>query len=286
MEGKPIMNESQNPLAGYFRQPTIYVRLPSDGKYYPNGALEVSENNEYPVLPMTAIDEISYRTPDALYNGQAVVSVIQSCVPNIKNAWVVPACDIDTLLIGIRIATYGHELDLNVKCPECGNAEDRTLDLRQALDQLESPNYDNPIVKGDLSIYLQPMTYKNLNDNNAIQFEEQKIIQMLPDTEINEEDKIARMNEALHRITEMTVRALAQNITIIKTPDANVTEPAYIEDFLNNTDREFFNLIRNTISERKRKSELKPVSIECSECNHTYQQTYTMDMTNFSEAAS
>jgi ribosomal protein S27E len=284
MEG--IMNDSQNPLAGYFRQPAIYVRLPSDGKYYPDGTIEISENNEYPILPMTAMDEISYRTPDALYNGQAVVSVIESCVPNIKNAWAIPACDIDTLLIGIRIATYGHDLDLNVKCPKCENAEDRTLDLRQALDQLEPPQYEEPIVKGDLAIYLHPMTYKNLNENNAIQFEEQKIIQMLPDTEIDEEDKIARMNQALSKITEMTVRALAQNITIIKTPDATVSEPAYIEDFLNNTDRDFFNLIRNTITERKRKSELKPVSIECSECNNVYEQGYTMDMTNFSGAAS
>jgi len=280
------MNQTQNPLAGYFRQPAIYIQLPSDGKYYPEGTLEISENNEYPVLPMTAMDEISYRTPDALYNGQAVVSVIESCIPNIKNAWVAPACDIDTLLIGIRIATYGHELDLGVKCPKCGNDEERTLDLRQALDQLESPDYSDPIVKGDLEIFLQPMTYKNLNENNAIQFEEQKVIQMLPNTEIDEQDKIDRMNQALEKITKMTVHALAQNIIAIKTPDATVTDTNHIEDFLNNTDRDFFNLIRDTITERKRKSELKPVSIECSECNHTYQQGYTMDMTNFSGAAS
>jgi len=284
MEGN--MNDSQNPLAGYFRQPAIYIRLPSDGQYYPDGTLQPSENNEYPVLPMTAMDEISYRTPDALYNGQAVVSVIQSCVPNIKNAWAVPACDIDTILIGIRIATYGHDLDLTVQCPECKNKEDRTLDLRQALDQIESPDYTLPIARGDLEIYLKPMNYKNLNENNSIQFEEQKILQMLPDTDIDEKEKIEKMNQALTKITDMTVHALAQNIISIKTPEANVTETAYIADFLNNTDREFFNMIRDTITERKRKSELKPVSVECSECNHTFEQGYTMDMTNFFGAAS
>jgi len=284
MEGN--MNESQNPLAGYFRQPAIYIRLPSDGKFYSDGTLEISENNEYPVLPMTAMDEISYRTPDALYNGQAVVSVMQSCVPNIKNGWAVPACDIDTILIGIRIATYGHELDLGVKCPQCEHTEDRTLDLRQALDQIESPDYAEPVVRGDLKIYLTPMSYKNLNENNAIQFEEQKVLQMLPDTEINEEDKIIRMNQALSKITEMTVHALAQNITAIVTPDATVSQTEFIADFLNNTDREFFNAIRDEITKRKRNSEIKPASIECSECGHTYSQGYTMDMTNFSGAAS
>ena len=53
------------------------------------------ENRELPVYPMTAIDEITYRTPDALFNGQAVVNVIHSCVPNIKNAWEIPGTDLD-----------------------------------------------------------------------------------------------------------------------------------------------------------------------------------------------
>ena len=81
---------SNNPLRQYFRQPAIYVRLPSAGQFYPPGALTIPANGEIPVLPMTAIDEITYRTPDALFNGSAVVSVIQSCVPSIKDAWQMP----------------------------------------------------------------------------------------------------------------------------------------------------------------------------------------------------
>jgi hypothetical protein len=62
---------SNNPLQQYFRQPAIYVQLPSQGKFYPAGTLNPSTTGEYPVYPMTAIDEITYRTPDALFNGQA-----------------------------------------------------------------------------------------------------------------------------------------------------------------------------------------------------------------------
>ena len=89
------MTINANPLKQFFRQPVIYARLPSKGKFYPPGTLDMPANNELPVLPMTAIDEITYRTPDALYNGQATVDVIQSCLPNIKNAWVIPAMDMD-----------------------------------------------------------------------------------------------------------------------------------------------------------------------------------------------
>jgi hypothetical protein len=74
---------SNNPLTQYFRQPAVYVKLPSGGKYYSEGAIVMPANQELPVYPMTAIDEITYRTPDALFNGNAVVNVIKSCIPNI-----------------------------------------------------------------------------------------------------------------------------------------------------------------------------------------------------------
>ena len=98
---------TNNPLRQYFRQPAIYIKLPSQGKYYPPGTLNSSVTGEYPVYPMTAIDEITYRTPDAMFNGQATVNVIQSCVPDIKDAWQMPAIDMDTVLVAIRIASAG-----------------------------------------------------------------------------------------------------------------------------------------------------------------------------------
>ena len=98
------MTQSANPLRQYFRQPAIYLRLPTSGDHWPEGSINIPPNGELPVLPMTAIDEITYRTPDALFNGQAVVDVIQSCVPSIKNAWAAPAPDINALLTAVRIA--------------------------------------------------------------------------------------------------------------------------------------------------------------------------------------
>jgi len=279
------MTES-NPLAGYFRQPAIYINLPSEGKWYPEGALEPSANGEFPVYPMTAIDEITYRTPDALYNGQAFVDVVKSCVPNIKDAWQVPSCDVDTLLVAIRIATYGHEMEINSQCPKCQADEPRTLDLRQVMDRLQSPSYDEPITKGDLKIYLHPLTYQQLNKNNAIQFEEQKIIQLLPDSEMDEREKITRMTEATNKITSMTISALADSIVSIVTPDSTVSEKEYILDFLKNTDRGMFDIIRSKIVEQKSVSEVQPVEIECRSCQHRYQQGFTLDMTNFFGAVS
>ena len=130
-----------NPLKQYFRQPAIYIRLPSDGQFYPKGALDMPANRELPVLPMTTMDEIRYRTPDALFNGTATVDVIQSCVPNILDAWTIPNVDIDTILIAIRIATFGHELTIGTQCPACSTESDWSVDLRSVMERIRAPDY-------------------------------------------------------------------------------------------------------------------------------------------------
>lgn len=270
-----------NPLRQYFRQPAIYIRLPSKGQYYPSGAVTVPPTGELPVYPMTAIDEITYRTPDALFNGQATVNVIQSCVPDIKDGWSTPAMDVDTLLVAIRVASYGHDMDFQTTCPACQHECEQTVDLRQVLDQMKTPDYSTSLVAGDMEIFFRPMTYKNLNDNNQLQFESQKLMQMLPDGETSNADKMNALSTALKRITEITVKALSQSIAAIKTPSSLVSEPQYIEDFLKNCDKTMFNRIRDHIIGLKDQAEMQPVNLTCPECTNQYQQAMTLDMSSF-----
>ena len=147
----------ENPLSNYFRRPSIYITLPSKGEFYPKGALVMTENNELPVYPMTAVDEITYRTPDALYNGTSVVDVIQSCMPNIKDAWAIPSIDLDTILSAIRIASYGHTLELSTKCPKCEEEADWGVDLRKIIEQLDIKDFDNIVNAGDLTVHIKPL---------------------------------------------------------------------------------------------------------------------------------
>lgn len=276
-----------NPLSQYFRQPAIYIRLPSNGEFYPEGTLDMPPNGELPVLPMTAIDEITYRTPDALFNGTAVVNVVQSCVPNIKNAWAVPSTDLDTILVGIRIATYGHELEVNCVCPKCNNQDEYTTDLRNSIDLMKSADYHTPFINRDMEIYFRPMNYKMLNQNNQLQFEEQKVLQSLANAdETSTEQQSEAISSILKKITDMTVRALAQSISAIKTPSSIVTDAGQIEEFLKNCDRKLFTRIRDHIIDTKTKSELKPIQVKCTSCENQYEQSFTLDMSSFFDSAS
>ena len=278
---------SANPLSQYFRQPKIYIKLPSQGKYYPQGAIDMPQNGEIPILPMTAIDEITYRTPDALFSGQAVINVIQSCVPAIKDAWAIPSIDIDTILVAIRIASYGHNMDFATKCPACSNVDEYQVDLRIVLDGIKTPDYSQPIKQGDIEIYFKPMTYKNLSENNKLQYDEQRVFQSLPTdgTEIDQ-TRLTAMSDALKKMTQMTVNALSQSIMSIRTPQAIVSEPEYISEFIQNCDRNLFNLIQDYVIDHKSEAEMQPIGIKCANCQNEYKQAITLDMTSFFGRAS
>jgi len=275
-----------NPLQQYFRQPAIYIRLPSQGNFYPEGTIDMPPNGEIPVYAMTAIDEITYRTPDALFNGSAVISVIQSCIPNIKDAWAIPAIDVDTILISIRIASYGHVMEVATKCPACSEDAENGLDLRLVLDNMTAPDYQHVLQYGDMEFYFKPMTYKDLNENNQLQFEEQRMMQAMISEEASDEDKMRTMSSALKKIHEITAKSMSLSIAAIKTPSALVTEKAFIDDLLKNCDRKLFSAIRDRVIELKTASEIQPLAMKCTSCNHEYQQALTLDMSSFFADAS
>jgi hypothetical protein len=270
-----------NPLTQYFRQPAIYIRLPSGGKFYPPGTLQMPPNNELPVLPMTSVDEITYRTPDALFNGTATVNVIKSCVPSIRDPWSMPSTDIDAVLVGIRIASYGHEMEIGTTCPACNEADEISVDLRRVNDMISVGNYDQVLHIGDLEIYFKPITYRTVNQNNQVQFEQQQALRVLDNDDVEETVKLAQLNQSMKIMNSLTLKTVAQSIGAIKTPDALVTELDYIYEFLNNCDSKLFAKLRDHVISLKQASEIKPINLTCSECSHKYTQPFTLDMASF-----
>lgn len=275
------MDQNSNPLKQFFRQPSIYIRLPSQGQFWEPGSIDMPRNGEVPVLPMTAIDEMTYRTPDALFNGQAVVSVIESCIPCIKDAWQCPTIDLDTILIAIRLASFGHEMQIDTVCPHCSNSEEYGVDLRNILDNLKAADYTQNIINGDLEIYFRPLTYRQTTDNTLRQFEEQKVLNVIPDVEMEDREKLSRLNAALSNLTKLTIETLAQTISLVKTPNATVSESEYITEWLANAPSSIFDRIKDHVIGLREVSEIKPLTINCIQCQQTFEQSITLDQAFF-----
>lgn len=277
---------TDNPLKQFFRQPAIYIRLPSQGRGWPAGSIEMPANGELPVYPMTAIDEITYQTPDALFNGQAVASVVKSCVPNILDPWAIPSIDFDTILVAVRLASYGQNMDIGSTCPSCKEEYDFGLDLTTVLAGLKPANYSEPLETGDLKFYFRPLNYREMNANAQIQFEQQKTIALLGDSEIPETDKVTQLNAMMKNIMDLTVSTLANSIMEVRSKDAIITETDFIQEFLTNCDRNVFNAIKDRIVNLRESSQLKPLKITCPKCRHQYEQAFTLDMSSFFASAS
>lgn len=255
----PIPPIPSNPLKKYFRQPKIYIKLPSSGNFYKAGSIELTETGEYPVFPMTAKDDLLMKTPDALLNGQATVDVIQSCMPNIKNAWDVPSIDLDAILVAIRLASQGEKLEVSLPIAEIGETRSFEVDLRTVLDQLVNAVYD-PEVKIDdnFSILIRPLTYKEFTQSAIKTMEEQKIIRIVNDDSIEEMEKLKLFSESFTKLSNHTVDTVSLSIDKIVTPDGIVENREFINEFINNADKSFFDFIVTHLEEQKKKFTIKP----------------------------
>ena len=280
-------NKNTNPLQKYFRQPKIYLSLPSNGKYYPTGSLEISENGEYPVFPMTARDEIMIKTPDALLNGQATASVITSCIPAIKDPFNMPSMDLDACLIAIRIATYGEMMEVSIKVPVTGEDKDFDLDLRIMLDQFSNVDYNSAIQLDGMIVNLRPLTYGEFTETSRKTFDEQRIFKVINDTDMSEGDKLATFTESFKKLTDLTILTLEKSIASIEVGDDVVTDQAHIKEFIANTDKGLFESVTNHIEEQRTKFQVKPLVVDATPeeieagVPETYEVPVTFDQSSF-----
>ena len=265
----------------------MYITLPSKGDFYQEGVLEMTENKEFPVFAMTAKDELIIKTPDALLNGQATVDVIQSCIPNIKHAWQMPSVDLDACLVAIRIATYGESLDITTKVPVLGEDRQFTVDLRQVLNKLVTPTFDYKLKIGDISVELRPLTYKEFTETNLKTFEEQRIFQLVNDDELDDAERLNRFGQSFKKLTDLTVGMLTKSIAKLTIGDEEVTNPTFINEFIDNVDKEFFKSITDHLEEQRKKFAIEPIKVESNEEDvaagvpKTWEVPITFDQSNF-----
>lgn len=287
-----IMPENQvkqgaNPLQKYFRQPKNYVRLPSRGKYYPVGALDLPVTGELPVYAMTAKDELTFKTPDALMNGQATVDVIQSCMPNIKNAWLMPSIDLDAVLIAIRIATYGESMDVSITVPNTTIKRDYSMDLRRALDDLMLGKFLDSLMIGAMQVNLRPINYKEFTDGAVKTFEEQRIYNVVNDNKIDDQTKLDMFHQSFRKLTDITIAMVSNSVVSIEVDGATVTDTNHIREFIANADKNFYAAVMEHVTQQRESFSIKPIQVTSTPeditagAPKTFEVPVTFDQSNF-----
>lgn len=278
-----MANPADNPLFKHFRQPAIYLKLPSGGQFYANGTIDLPVTKDIPVYPMTVKDELTLRTPDALLNGTGMVEVIKSCCPNIKDPWAMPAVDVDPVFIAIRLASYGTEMELETTCPHCNAENNHALDLRTVLDRYHEVDYSRPVFIDGLKFKFKPQTYKDINTVSMINYEEQRLINSIINNDnLSEEQKAVKFAESFNKLKKMNIDVIAVCIESITTEDeTEVTDRKFIVEYIENASREVYNDLKDKINKLIESNKTKPVDVSCGECSKEYSTSLEFNQTNF-----
>lgn len=261
------MVENANPLTKYYRQPSIYIGLPTGGQYYDQEVFEPTTTGELPVLPMTAKDEMAFKTPDALMNGQATVDVIRSCIPNIKDPWKIVNYDLDTVLLAIRIATYGETMDITTNVPNINEQITHSVNLVTILEQLKGIQFkDTLVTKDNFTVKLKPLTYKDIVDTQVKTFQEQKTVAGITQSNLSEEEKTQRYVDSFKKLTDLNFSMMIDSIISIITPDGEeVTDRAQINEFLENAESRRVQEIQEGLIDLRNQAAIKPLKLQATE---------------------
>ena len=269
----------QNPLQQYFRQPKIYIKLPSQGVYNKPGTFQGDATN-VAVYGMTGMDEIILKTPDALLSGESTVKVIESCVPSYKDAWGASIIDINAVFAAIRIATFGNIMTVTNVCDNCETENDYDLDLSRIIDHFSNFSYNNRVVLKDMIIVTQPLTYKQSTEFGLKNFKLQQRVQATRELTDDTEQQRA-INELFQELSVIQADLYKACVESIEVSNQVVTERSYINEFLDNCEKQIADAIKDHIEKNREQWKSPTFPAECSHCQHKVNLFLELDQSNF-----
>jgi hypothetical protein len=274
-----------------FRKIELYTTLPSGGAYWPDGSIDLSSSNpskEIGIMPMTMLDEINLRTPDSLMNGEAVVSMIKSCCPQIKDPWNAPLLDLETILVGIRIATYGPQLNVSVNVPEVNVPHEFTIDISDAIANLVPGTFmTTHTLSNGHTINIKPMTYRTMTETNIKNYEQARLATNLRNTDLTEAQRMEEIQKSFKNITNLTIKNMADQVTSVETPDGSVSTTSQVFQYVTNIPAPIAQEIKTIVTEQNALGTMKPVTIQVPEdlvkqgAPKTITQSLMLDQANF-----
>ena len=282
------LTEAGNPLSRYFRLPGLSVSLPTGGAFFPAGGIELDAAGEVSVLPMRAADELRLSSPDALMNNSAITGLLQSCVPAIKMPEYVSSPDLDVLLIAIRVASNGENMDIELNCPECGKETVFEVNLPMVLGTMTKIPATLPLrLSDDVVVYLRPHAVSVQTKILVSAFRETRNAQAIDaDPSLSEEERSVRLTGVMDRLNEMNIYGLAHSIIKVVVPGHEVTDLKYISEYLANTDKGTLEKLRNELERINSMGIDKSVPATCSHCSHNWVGSIEFNPATFFEERS
>lgn len=278
---------NNNPLQKYFRQPSIFMKLPTNGKWYTPTDIELNESGEIPVYGLTAMDEVMLNTPDAMLNGTSLERVIQNCVPSIKNVKHLMLPDLEALFVAIRIATHGSKYEFERNCPKCNHTNNFEVDCQQLIDTMSIIEENDTIVdiNDTLLVHVKPYSLELRQTFIMKEFDEERMLRMLDEEnkDLTEIEKAKILAEGIERLSKATFELAAKSIEKIYIKDQNtsVTDFSFINEWLVSVTKNQADGVISAINTLNELGINNKTTAVCESCNHQWDEKLNFDLTGF-----
>lgn len=263
---------SNSSLQSLYRKKDIYTMLPSKGSFYPSG-INLSADGDIGVMSMTAKDDLLLKSPDSLFNGESIIEMIKSCVPDIENPEELPYCDLDVILIAISSATK-KKMDLVSTCEKCKTETDYQIDISNFLTKI--PEIDLSLSHIDVGnnafVNIRPYKLKDQLKLRTKKFNKTRIEKILNENINNDNvEELSRIfSDIINEISQINLDLIAENIISVEIENEIIDDPIEIKDWVYNMDKSTYELISNNILKLSEVDIKTDVNITCPNCEHKY----------------
>ncbi|USE39527.1 hypothetical protein [Endozoicomonas sp. SCSIO W0465] len=269
-------------LSNYHTSTSEDVLLPSGGIWYTDVDVEFKTIEPLvSVRALTARDELTLSNPTKLLNGTGVSEVIESCCPNVKNAWVLSAADAEAILLAIRLASRQKDYNLNVQCPECGQDGLHTRDIQNLVDRIlpltieDKEKYKIPLSSG-VVLQLKPNTLKSL----AYGFKKKMALTSLAANEevlnsLPPEEVMKNIKNIGNELCQMELEIMFDSIENIELPDERLTkvyDAKEIKSFLMQLPSSDTKAINKALEPLAELGIPKVLELACHKCSYEWDQ--------------
>lgn len=279
-----------SPLSKYYRNKIsgMQLKLPSDGVY--GGDIDFSISGDVEIYALSAADEIYISNPDNLVTGAAVEKIIESSCPAVKDVRNLPIQDVDVICLASKKQTYGNMLKIGGKCKKCEKEQMYQIHIdgifgkstslpKEMICKINEINNE----KVNLKIYVKPYTLEIMNYINIKEFEENKFLDNIQQSDIPDEEKIKNLFNSAQKIKELNLNLLNPCIIRIVDDELEITNKNEIDEFMRNVSSNIVHKINDKIKEFGNYGLPKTYKVRCEdlECRHEQEIPLVYDPSNF-----
>lgn len=257
------MNNNSNPLMGKIKLPGRTFQLPSRAALYHNSEVNNAEG-EIHVHPLSALSEISLKSPDLLFNGKALEAVFAECIPDIGKASELYGRDVDAIMHFLRLVTYGPAFEINVK-HTCTGAKNHSysIDIEQSVQNMKQ--LDPSTIEKDFTCVLP--------NGQIVKVHPVKFSHMI---------KLYQMNLNKSEFTdEDTKKNLIFNLVNVISSVDDVTNKAFIEEWVRALSTPYQKRITEVIERTNDWGPSSTSKIVCRDCGEEFEVELPLNPINF-----